>query len=128
MGLPAKKSDRHYTYGDYRGWPDLIVVCDPAKLYPRGCRGAPDWVIEILSPYTSSKDMHEKRELYEEHGVGEYWLLDPAGRYAHVYLLQADGGFEGPQIHVAPAAIASTTCQGLEIDLEALCDFAESGG
>lgn len=57
--------------------PDLVVVCDPAKLDDAGCRGAPDWVIEILSPATTARDRVEKRDLYEKHGVGEYWVLDP---------------------------------------------------
>ncbi len=107
--------------------PDLVVVCDPSKLYTRGCRGAPDWVIEILSPYTSSKDMHQKRELYEEQGVREYWIIDPAGQYVHVYLLEENGRFGEPTVHVPPATLASTACEGFEIDLQALFDFAETG-
>jgi len=198
MGLPAVKTDRRYTYADYRTWPederwelihgeawnmsaapslnhqriivrmsqwiatflegrpcevivapldvffpadahqpedevdtvvqpDLVVVCDPGKLYTRGCRGAPDWVIEILSPYTSSKDMHQKRALYQEQGVREYWIIDPAGRYVHVYLLGEDGQYGEPSVHVPPAALEPAACQGLEIDLRALFDFAETG-
>jgi Uma2 family endonuclease len=57
--------------------PDIVVICDRASVRTRGIWGAPDWVIEILSPYTSRKDMKEKLELYQESGVKEYWIVDP---------------------------------------------------
>ncbi len=57
--------------------PDLVVVCDPGKLDAAGCRGAPDWVIEILSPSTQARDLVEKRDVYERAGVREYWVIDP---------------------------------------------------
>lgn len=60
--------------------PDLAVICDPAKLDRAGCRGAPDWVIEVLSPATAARDLSRKRDLYEEHGVREYWIVDPDAR------------------------------------------------
>jgi Uma2 family endonuclease len=187
MGLPAMKLDRHYTYADYRTWPDderwelihgvawnmsaapatghqrisalllarihaflgagpcevlaapvdvflpadpdqpeddvdtvvqpdIVVFCDPAKATVRGIRGAPDWVIEILSPYTSRKDMKEKLELYEESGVKEYWILDPGNRYVHVYRL-GETGYGEPAVHVEPAVVESATCEGLSFPL-----------
>lgn len=57
--------------------PDLCVICDPNKLDERGCIGAPDLVVEILSPSNSKKEMKEKFQLYEESGVREYWIIDP---------------------------------------------------
>lgn len=57
--------------------PDLCVICDPNKLDDRGCIGAPDLIIEILSPGNSKKEMKLKFELYEEAGVREYWIVDP---------------------------------------------------
>ena len=60
--------------------PDIVVVCDASKLDERGCMGAPDLVIEILSPYTAAKDMKIKRDLYEQHGVREYWLVHPTDK------------------------------------------------
>jgi Uma2 family endonuclease len=57
--------------------PDLLVVLDPAKLADDGIRGAPDFVIEVLSEASARKDLLEKRRLYEEAGVGEYWVVDP---------------------------------------------------
>jgi len=75
--------------------PDLVVVCDENKLDDRGCRGAPDWIIEILSPSTAAKDQIVKRELFERHGVKEYWLLHPIDRMITSYRRDADGRF-GP--------------------------------
>jgi len=71
--------------------PDIAVICNPAKLDEKGCRGAPDWIIEVLSPSTAAKDQIRKRELYERHGVLEYWLVHPTDRILFVYRLGADG-------------------------------------
>ncbi|MEI6385703.1 MAG: Uma2 family endonuclease [Spirochaetota bacterium] len=57
--------------------PDLLVVCDRTKLIDEGIRGAPDFIIEILSPGTAMVDQTEKRQLYEKHGVREYWIVNP---------------------------------------------------
>ena len=54
--------------------PDLCVVCDPSKLDSRGCNGAPDIIVEILSPGNTTKEMNKKYEIYEEAGVKEYWI------------------------------------------------------
>ncbi len=75
--------------------PDLIIVCDKNKLDDRGMRGAPDILFEILSPSTASRDQGIKRDLYEKHGVAEYWILDPVGQSAMVYLLQ-NGSYGKP--------------------------------
>ncbi|MFW6029628.1 MAG: Uma2 family endonuclease, partial [Halanaerobiales bacterium] len=55
--------------------PDIVVVCDEDKLDKRGCRGAPDLIIEIISPSSAGRDRKDKRDLYEKHGVREYWLV-----------------------------------------------------
>ena len=68
--------------------PDLVVVCDASKLDEKGCRGAPDWVIEVLSPSTASKDHVRKKSLYERHGVREYWLVHPTDQLLTRYLLE----------------------------------------
>jgi len=65
--------------------PDISVICDLDKIDEKGCVGAPDWVIEILSPSTSSKDQVKKRYLYEKHGVKEFWLIHPIERTATLY-------------------------------------------
>ncbi|MDR3671056.1 MAG: Uma2 family endonuclease [Holophaga sp.] len=66
--------------GDSVVEPDLVVVCDPAKKSRRGIEGAPDLVVEILSPRTASKDLTRKRWLYETFGVPEYLVIDPDER------------------------------------------------
>ena len=68
--------------------PDVLVVCDEDKLDRRGVRGAPDWVLEVLSPATASHDQIRKRDLYERHGVREYWLVHPTDRVLTIYLLE----------------------------------------
>lgn len=100
--------------------PDLAVICDPSLLRSFGCMGAPDWVIEILSPYTSRRDMAEKRSLYERHGVREYWVIDPGNRYIHVYLRAENGRYADPQVYVGAATVRSTVCLGFELPLEEL--------
>ena len=57
--------------------PDLSIICDLDKLDKKGCIGAPDWIIEILSPGNTRKEMKEKFSLYEENGVREYWIVYP---------------------------------------------------
>lgn len=68
--------------------PDLCVICDPEKLDDRGCIGAPDLVIEILSPGNSKKEMDIKFTLYEESGVLEYWIVHPTEKAVWVYVLE----------------------------------------
>jgi Uma2 family endonuclease len=77
--------------------PDVMVVCSPDKLDRRGVRGAPDWVVEVLSPSTSGHDQIRKRSVYERHGVREYWLVHPIDRVLTVYRLQ-DGAYGMPQL------------------------------
>lgn len=72
--------------------PDLCVICDPEKLDERGCIGARDLVIEILSPGNSKKEMKNKFELYEEAGVREYWVVHPTEENVLIYTLE-DGKF-----------------------------------
>lgn len=72
--------------------PDICVVCDTQKLDEKGCLGAPDIMVEILSPSTSKKDLNDKYQLYEESGVCEYWVVYPGVDMMEVYLLQ-DGKY-----------------------------------
>ncbi|MDP3178977.1 MAG: Uma2 family endonuclease, partial [Spirochaetaceae bacterium] len=73
--------------------PDIVVFCDRSKLTEADARGAPDLVVEILSPSTSKKDQHEKLSLYEKHGVREYWVVDPGNRSIRVLSLSAERCF-----------------------------------
>lgn len=67
--------------------PDLSVVCDQKKLDDKGCNGAPDMIVEILSPSSVKLDRWKKYQLYEKAGVKEYWLVDPINESVEVHLL-----------------------------------------
>ncbi|RLA23864.1 MAG: Uma2 family endonuclease [Gammaproteobacteria bacterium] len=67
--------------------PDLSVICDLNKLTEQGCLGAPDWIIEILSPGNSKKEMQTKFALYQESGVMEYWMVYPYEKAVHQFVL-----------------------------------------
>jgi Uma2 family endonuclease len=73
--------------------PDICVICDRAKIDDRGCRGAPDWVIEVLSPSTRDRDHTLKRDLYARSGVRLYWMVSPQKRHFVVLRLGADGHY-----------------------------------
>lgn len=74
--------------------PDIVVICDNNKLDDRGCKGAPDMVIEILSPSSSKHDRFVKFHLYRRAGVMEYWIVDPFEKSVQVYKLE--GGHYNP--------------------------------
>ena len=71
--------------------PDISVVCDRSKLDQYGCRGAPDMIVEVLSPSTQRHDQLVKLNLYQRAGVREYWIVDPENRTVRV-MVQAGGG------------------------------------
>ncbi len=97
--------------------PDL-VVCDPAKLDERGCRGAPDWVVEILSTATAGHDQILKRALYERAGVSEYWLLHPVDRIVTVYRLEA-ARYGVPEVREISGRQSVGVLPGVDIDWDA---------
>jgi len=70
--------------------PDILVVCDKEKMGPEACRGAPDLVIEILSPSNSAIEMERKLKLYQYSGVREYWVVDPEHNGLTVYCFKED--------------------------------------
>ena len=89
--------------------PDLLVVCDKSKIDSRGLKGAPDFIIEILSPGSAVKDMKEKLALYEKHGVKEYWVIHPDETVIEVFLLQKNKCYGKPGVYsfsdLVPVAI-----------------------
>ena len=99
--------------------PDVCVVCDASKIDERGCLGAPDWIIEVLSPRTSAKDLSIKFEVYEEAGVREYWVIHPTEQTLMVYTLNENGKYQGKlKPHIRTDQIASITLPDLIINLE----------
>ena len=93
LPTPEETEDRTTTVVQ----PDILVVCDPKKITERNVRGAPDWIIEVLSPASARHDHLTKRALYERAGVREYWLVHPVDRVITVYTLK-DGQYGGPEI------------------------------
>lgn len=77
--------------------PDISVFCDLAKLDDLGAKGAPDWIIEILSPSTTKRDLSLKLTLYQEFGVKEYWIADPDKNSILIYTLKPDGKYRYQQ-------------------------------
>ena len=188
MGLPAKKDDRVYRYGDYRTWsdderwelidgvaydmtpapgrihqrmlveltlqfgdflrdkpcelyvapfdvmlpvgdevdddvetvvqPDLLIVCDKSKSTERGIRGAPDLVVEILSPSTAKKDLREKLRAYERAGVREYWVIQPTDHTLMVFRLDERGQYGRPEIFGVGDQAPVGVLDALTIDLQ----------
>lgn len=97
--------------------PDLCVVCDLEKLDEQGCNGAPDLVVEILSPGNPKREMREKYELYEEAGVREYWVVYPDADTVHAFVRNAEGKFIGLQPRTILDELTSTIFPDLIIDL-----------
>ena len=100
--------------------PDLVVVCDPDKLDDKGCRGAPDLVVEILSPATSGRDLKLKLNLYEGRGVREYWVVDPLGATVIVFSLGGDARYGRPAVYTGEDTARVGIFTDLAIDLRAL--------
>jgi len=104
--------------------PDIVVVCDKTKLDGRGCRGAPEFVVEVISPSTASKDIIKKTAVYESRGVKEYWIVHPVDRILFVRLLTDDGVFTPAEALEATGTIAVRTLEGVSIDFDRVFDGA----
>ena len=79
------KKDHKHKKKDTVVQPDIAIICDKEKLDEKGCNGAPDWIIEVISPNSASRDHIQKRALYEEQGVKEYWLVHPIDKIVTLY-------------------------------------------
>jgi Uma2 family endonuclease len=99
--------------------PDIVVVCDESKLNDRGCNGAPDFIIEILSESTASRDLHEKLMIYEHFGVKEYWIVDLWSRTIRVHLNKNRESLT-VKLFTEKDSLPATVLQGLNIDLKEL--------
>ncbi|MCP4138243.1 MAG: Uma2 family endonuclease [bacterium] len=98
--------------------PDISVICDKKKLDDKGCRGAPDLVIEILSPSTASKDVKEKFFLYQKHGVKEYWIIHPDEKIIEVFKSDKKGKYGAPEMYSFDDEIKVGIFKELVIDLK----------
>ena len=98
--------------------PDICVICDLSKLDERGCCGAPDMIAEILSPSTFKRDFTEKFDLYQEHGVKEYWIVHPNDKAINVYLLQENGKYDDGTLYELEGKIPVGVFDNYLIDLD----------
>jgi len=96
--------------------PDISIFCDTSRIAKRGARGAPDWVIEVLSARTAKKDFETKYQLYQRHGVREYWIVDPGAAAIHAWRIDANGFFGEETIYEEGDSAPSTVLEGLIID------------
>ena len=101
--------------------PDICVICDESKLDYRGCIGAPDIVIEILSPGNNSVELKNKYEEYEQASVAEYWVVSPQDTTFLVYTLTA-GKYQPSRLMVAGDVVKSSVLEGFSVDLADLFD------
>jgi len=92
--LPKKGGETADDKIDTVVQPDICVICDMSKLDEQGCCGAPDMIVEILSPSTLKKDVSDKFTLYEESGVKEYWIVHPKDKSINAFILQEDGKYD----------------------------------
>jgi Uma2 family endonuclease len=97
--------------------PDICVICDPGKLDELGCVGAPDLIVEILSPGNNKKELQNKYEVYEESGVKEYWVIHPNECTLIIYTL-IDGKYKTSKIFTHGDNVASQAVEGFVLDLE----------
>lgn len=93
------EDDRNYVE------PDISIICDSAKLNDKGCFGAPDWIIEIVSPGSRQTDYYKKLFKYRTAGVREYWVADPDRKIVTVYNFEHDTMVEYPFGEEVPAGI-----------------------
>ena len=97
--------------------PDICVICDPEKLDDRGCIGAPDLIVEILSPGNSKTELKHKFELYESNGVKEYWVIHPENQDLLIYTLR-DGKYFPSGLLTSGDVVKSIVLEGFMLDLE----------
>ncbi len=115
--LPRKSNEDHEIYTVLQ--PDVCVVCDPSKYDSRGCVGAPDIVIEVLSPGNNAKELKFKYDVYEETGVKEYWIVSPQNNTFLVNTL-IDGRYVTSRAMTAGDTVSTGILPGFSLDLKAL--------
>ena len=103
--------------------PDILIVCDKSKLDERGCNGSPDFIIEISSPSTGKNDLTLKFDLYQRHGVKEYWIVHPEEQTVMVFKIDEYGMYGKPERYAGDDAVSVPLFGDLVVDLKAV--FAE---
>ena len=107
---------------DDKDWvePDISVICEPNKLTDRGCSGAPDFIVEVVSPSSRRMDYLNKTGLYLNSGVREYWIIDPLKKYTTVYLNEQDPAEFAPIIFPFESSIKVGIFSDLSININQL--------
>lgn len=98
--------------------PDITIVCDKSKIDGKGCNGAPDMIVEILSPSSIKMDRFIKFNKYEQAGVREYWIVEPEGKLVSVFALQNDRRYGRPEIYTEDDKIKVSMFPDLNVDLK----------
>jgi Uma2 family endonuclease len=98
--------------------PDICVVCDLNKLDDRGCIGAPDLVLEVLSPGNNKKELLHKYQIYQEFGVKEYWVVSQSDQSILIYTLDSEGKFRPSKIYTLSEEVTSTVLPGFVLKLD----------
>jgi Uma2 family endonuclease len=100
--------------------PDICVVCDAHKIDRKGCTGAPDIVIEILSPGNSQKELRNKYEVYEESGVKEYWIVSVQNLSFLRYTLNVEGRYQASRLLTLGDQLTTPILPGFALNLDAV--------
>lgn len=98
--------------------PDICVVCDKSKLDDRGCIGAPDLIVEILSPGNTKVELLHKYQVYQEFGVKEYWVVSQSDQSILIYTLNEFGKFQPSKIYSLSEKVSSSVLPGFELALD----------
>jgi Uma2 family endonuclease len=98
--------------------PDICVICDRSKIDAHGCIGAPDLVVEVLSPGNSKMELLNKYKVYEEFGVKEYWVVSQSDQNILIYTLNEEGKFQPSKIFTFSEKITSSVLPGFELALD----------
>jgi len=120
LPVHSKKNEDIFTVVQ----PDICIICDVDKLDEAGCIGAPDLIVEILSPGNNKKELQNKYEVYEESGVKEYWIIHPEEQTLLVYTL-TQGEFLASKLFTLGDKVKSNCIEGFQLDLDEV--FEELG-
>ena len=112
--LPRKLSEDKQIFTVLQ--PDVCVICDLSKLDDRGCLGAPDLVVEVLSPGNNAKELKNKYDIYEESGVKEYWIVSPQNRWLRICTL-VDGKFIESPYYLSGDIAESAVLNGFSLNV-----------
>jgi len=121
----SEQQDTSDNYIETVVQPDILVVCDKFRLDDRGCNGAPDLIIEITSPSTAKMDLSVKFDLYQKHGVKEYWIVHPSEKTVMAFKLQETGLYGAPDRYGDDGKVAVPLLGDLVIDLKEVFSLEE---